>query len=176
MVKAKRAAKTINAKRASRPKSGSRATSAKTSAVIKTPPASKAKRAAKTTNVLSPLHIRHRDGAVIGTPPAPEISWDDAVAEGKRLVAEGKRLAAEAEQMIATADQNDWQLAELADQVVTIYSENKLAKFASEIGRSHCAIKRRRTTFRNWKDTLKGDPGLLSLFVIFGRPRAGKAS
>ena len=161
MVKAKRAAKTINAKRASRPKSGSRATSAKTSAVIKTPPASKAKRAAKTTNVLSRSTSATAMVAVIGTPPAPKISWDDYVAEGKRLVAESKRLVAEAEQMIATADQYGWQLAELADQVVAIYKEHKLAKFASEIGVSHCAIKRRRSTFRNWKETLKGDPGLL---------------
>ena len=79
---------------------------------------------------------------------APEISFEDAVAEGKAL--------------IASADRNDWRLAELADQVDTIYGENKLAEFATKIGLAHCTIKRRRSTFRNWKDILKGDPGLLS--------------
>jgi hypothetical protein len=81
------------------------------------------------------------------------ITWEDAVAEGKRLVAE-------ANQMIATANQNDWRLAELADQVGTQYGENRLAKFATEIGLAHCTVKRRRTTYRNWKEILKSDPGL----------------
>ena len=161
MIKAKRAAKTINAKRASRPKSGSRATSAKTSAVIKTPPASKAKRAAKTTNVLSRSTSATAMVAVIGTPPAPKISWAAAVAEGKRLVAERKRLVAEGEQMIATADRN-LPLTALADQVEADYGENTLARFAREIGQTPCVMKRRRTTYRNWKDIIKGDPGLLS--------------
>jgi hypothetical protein len=89
---------------------------------------------------------------------APEIDWDAAVAEGKRLVAEGKRLVAEAN---ATADRNDWRIAELADQVVAVYKEHKLAEFAAAIGLAHCTVKRRRTTYRNWKEILKGDPGLL---------------
>jgi hypothetical protein len=84
---------------------------------------------------------------------AAMISWDDAVAEGKRLVDAGK-------QMTAKADQNDWRLAELADAVGTIYGENKLGQFATEIGIAHCTVKRRRTTYRNWKEILKGDPGL----------------
>ena len=54
--------------------------------------------------------------------------------------------------MIATADRNDWALAALADKVDTQYGENKLAKFATEIGIARCTIKRRRTTYRNWKD------------------------
>jgi hypothetical protein len=146
MAKAKRAAKTINAKRASRPKSGSRATSAKTSAVIN--------RAAKTTNALSSSTSAAAMAVIIQPPLAPEISWEDAVAEGKRLVAEGKRL-------VVMADKNDWRLTALAHQVVKKYGENKLSKFASEIGISHCAVKRRRTTYRNWEEILKGDPGLL---------------
>jgi hypothetical protein len=156
MAKAKRATKTINAKRASRPKSGSRATSAKTSAAIKTPPASKAKRAAKTTNALSSSTSDAAMAVIIKTLPAPKISWEDAVAEGKRLVAEGKRLVAKAEQMVATADLYDWRLIELADQVVANHGENTLARFAREIGLAHCAIKRRRSTYRNWKEILKG--------------------
>jgi hypothetical protein len=96
-------------------------------------------------------------------PPAPEITWEDAVAEGKRLVAE-------ANQMIATADRNDWRLAELIDRVVTKYNENSLAKFAHDIGMAACTAKRRRTTYRNWKEILKGDPGLrLSLSYAVAR-------
>jgi hypothetical protein len=106
-------------------------------------PTTKAKRAVKTK----------------APPPAPEITWEDAVAEGKRLVAEGK-------QMIATADRNDWRLAELADQVGTQYGENSLAKFATEIGLANCTIKRRRTTYRNWKEILKSDPGLLLSYSV----------
>ena len=44
-----------------------------------------------------------------------------------------------------------------------------MAKFASEIGISRCAIERRRSTFRNWRDTLKGDPGLLNLSYSVAR-------
>jgi hypothetical protein len=107
-------------------------------------PTTKAKRAVKTT----------------APPPAPEmITWEDAVAEGKRLVAE-------ANQMIATANQNEWRLAELADQVSTQYGENSLAKFAAEIGKAHCTVKRRRTTYRNWKDIIKSDPGLLLSYSV----------
>jgi hypothetical protein len=95
--------------------------------------------------------------------PAPEkINWDDAVAEGKRLVAEGKRLVAEANQMTETADRYDWRLAELADQVAAQYGQDRLGKFATEIGIAHCTVKRRRTTYRNWKEAAKSDPGLLS--------------
>ena len=68
------------------------------------------------------------------TPPAPEISWDDAVAEGKRLVAEGKRLDTEGKRLAVAVDKNDWRLAELADQVVKKYGQNKLGQFTSEIG------------------------------------------
>ena len=132
----------------------------------------KAKRAAKTTNaarsasssgVRKSASLRGTTAiAVIMTPPAPEISWDDAVAEGKRLVAEGKRLDAEGKRLAVAVDKNDWRLAELADQVVKKYGQNKLGQFTSEIGATHCAVKRRRTTYRKWKETLKGDPGLLS--------------
>jgi hypothetical protein len=87
--------------------------------------------------------------------PAPEFSFEDAVAEGKRLVAAGKK-------MVAIADRNDWRLAKLADAVGKKYGEHDLAKFATEIGLAHCTIKRRRQTYRNWKEILKGDPGLLS--------------
>lgn len=92
----------------------------------------------------------------------PEISWEDLVAEGKRLVVEGKQMIATADQMTATADRNDWRLAELADQVETTYGAKDLVKFAVEIGIAPCTIKRRRTAYRTWKEDLKGDPGLLS--------------
>jgi hypothetical protein len=93
---------------------------------------------------------------VIETPP-PKIDWDDAVAKGKALIAEKNQMLATAE---ATADQNDWALAELADQVGDEWGEGKLVKFASEIGMAHCSIKRRRSAFRNWKEIFLGDPGL----------------
>jgi hypothetical protein len=94
-------------------------------------------------------------------PPAPDSDWyDAAVAEAKRLVAEGKQLVTEANQKIATADRNNWRLGELADQVVTGYGEGRLKNFAAAIGLAHCTVERRRTTYRNWKDTRKTDPGL----------------
>jgi hypothetical protein len=111
------------------------------------------KRAAKTTNV----------PAVIKTPPAPEVTWEGAVAEGKRLVDEGKRLVATADQMLATADENDWALAALADAVATRYKEKSLARFANEIGIAPCTLARRRTTYRHWKGIIqKNDPGRFS--------------
>ena len=62
--------------------------------------------------------------------------------------------------MDATADRNDlWRLAELADMVDDQWGESKLAKF-KEIGLAHCTIKRRRSTYRNWKQIFLGDPGL----------------
>jgi hypothetical protein len=152
-TKAKRASrpkKTTKAKRASRPKKTTKAKRAsrpkKTTAVAVIKTAPEPESAKKTTAM-----------AVIKTAPELEISisWDDALAEGKRLVAEG-------EQIDATADRNDWQLAALADQVVKDYHEDKLGQFAKEIGLAHCTIKRRRQTYRHWKEILKGDPGLLS--------------
>jgi hypothetical protein len=124
---------------------------------------------------MPPIIMNDLNNSTSLTTVAPdEFNWDDAVAEGRRLVAEGKRLVAEANQMITTADRNDWRLAELFDQVVTQYKENSLAKFAAEIGIAHCTAKRRRTTYRNWKEIIKRDPG--SLFIIFGCPRTRKAS
>jgi hypothetical protein len=90
--------------------------------------------------------------------PAADL-WDDAVIEGKRLVAE---MDATAKKRDETADRNNLRLGELADQVATVYKENSLGKFAAEIGMAHCTIKRRRTTYRQYKDILKSDPGLLS--------------
>jgi hypothetical protein len=88
---------------------------------------------------------------------APEkITYEDAVAEGKRLVAE----------TATTTDRNDWRIAELADLVVTHYRENPLAKFASEIGLNHCTVQRRLTTYRNWKEIRKADPGLLLSYSV----------
>jgi hypothetical protein len=84
----------------------------------------------------------------IAASPAPEITWDDAVLEGKRLVAE--------------ADKNHWKLAELADAVATQYNEDSLGKFAAEIGIAACMIQRRRTTYRHWKEFAKSDPGRFS--------------
>jgi hypothetical protein len=89
--------------------------------------------------------------------PAPEmITWEDAVAEGKRLVAE----------TTATTDRNDWRIAELADLVVTHYREHTLANFATEIGLAHCTVQRRLTTYRNWKAIRKADPGLLLSYSV----------
>jgi hypothetical protein len=145
-TKAKKlAAKTRNAARRARPKPAAKTTNVP--AVIKTPPA-KTRNAARSASSASLMTTTAIASVVIETSPAPEITWEDAVAEGKQL--------------IATADRTDWRLAELADQVgtSTIYGDNTLAKFASEIGMSRCAIERRRTTYRNWKDILKADPGL----------------
>jgi hypothetical protein len=124
-------AKTRNATRRARPKRAAKTRNVP--AVIKTPPA-KTRNAARSASSASLRTTTAIASVVIETSPAPEITWEDAVAEGKRL--------------IATADRTDWRLAELADQVGTIYGENTLAKFASEIGMSRCAIERRRTTYR----------------------------
>jgi hypothetical protein len=78
-----------------------------------------------------------------GNGEAPAPTWEDMVAEGKRLITE--------------ADKNNWRLAELSDRVGTIYGEGSLAKFATEIGLAPCTVKRRRSTYRAWKDFLKGD-------------------
>jgi hypothetical protein len=134
----------------------------------------KAKNAAKTTNAArSASSPRVKASAsferstalarvVIEVPPAPEPSWEGLVTAGKRLVAERNQMTATADKMIAKTDQYDWQLAVLADQVVKVYGESTLSKFASEIGLAHCTIKRRRTVYRAWKEPLIGDPGLLS--------------
>jgi hypothetical protein len=94
-------------------------------------------------------------------PPVPEtISWEDAVAEGKRVVTEKKRLVTEADTMTAKADQYGWRLGELADAVGTQYGEKSLAKFATAIGVAPCTVKRHRTTYRHWKKFLsKSAPG-----------------
>lgn len=88
-----------------------------------------------------------------------DFSWESAVAEGKYLVAESKQIS-------ATADRNSWRLAELADAVSAQYGENKLGQFASEIGLAACTVKRRRSTYRNWNEILKGDPGLLLSYSV----------
>ena len=95
--------------------------------------------------------------AVIETP----ISFDDLVAEGKRLV----------EEMNATDSRVQWRLGELADLVEPEdgeprYGNQTVAKFAARIGRSHCTVKRYRTVFRAWKDIIKSAPGLLLPYSV----------
>src|ERR1700722_18330454 len=87
-----------------------------------------------TIAVLPDLH-RGKAGVIDGTSqPQPTIDYDDAVAEGKRIV---DRM------------DGDWmRLAELADQVGTTYGEQTLDKFAEEIGAVACTLKRRLSTFR----------------------------
>ena len=64
--------------------------------------------------------------------------YDAAVAEGKRIVA---RMDRSPEQM---------RLGELADSVVTKYGEDRLSKFAKDIGFAACTLKRSRSVFRAW--------------------------
>jgi hypothetical protein len=71
--------------------------------------------------------------------PDPDvISFEAAVAEGKRIVAVG--------------DSNAWRLARIADQVEPKYGDKTLRKLAEEIGGiAECTLERRRSVVRFWK-------------------------
>jgi hypothetical protein len=89
--------------------------------------------------------------AVIEDLSAPELSFEDACVEGKRLV----------EEMNAKDDSVQWRLGELADLIEPKYGAKTLSKFAHRIGRAPCTVKRYRTVYRAWKDFLpKNAPGL----------------
>lgn len=93
---------------------------------------------------------------------APDLSWDDVVAEGQRLV----------EEMNTTDDRVQWRLGELADLVEPEggkpkYGDHTLSKFATLIGRAHCTVRRYRSVFRAWKDILpKRAPGPLLPYSV----------
>jgi hypothetical protein len=156
MTKAIRAAKTTNAtkqttnaKRASRrTKRGSRATPAKTLVVIETPPT--------LTSSSSTVAL------IAATPPAPDPTYEDIVAEGERLV----------DEMTTTNSRVQWRLGELADLVEPEdgkprYRDQTLSKFATRIGLNRCTVARYRTVFRAWKEILqKSAPGLLLPYTV----------
>jgi hypothetical protein len=148
VLKVKRAAKMTNAASAAKTKANRAA---------KTPKKTSGRRASASlmgTTALLP--------AVIQTPPAPEISFEDAVAEGIRLV----------DEMNETDDRVQWRLGQLADEIEPEdgqprYGNHTVAKFATRIGLAPCTVKRYRTVFRAWKEfRQKSAPGLLLKYSV----------
>jgi hypothetical protein len=76
------------------------------------------------------------------------VPWDEAVAEGKKLVADYK--ATEEQQ-----HQRQMRLGELADTVERKYKDETFTNFAKEVGCVACTLERHRDVWRAWK----GAPG-----------------
>jgi hypothetical protein len=81
------------------------------------------------------------------------IPYEDAVAEGKKIVAE----------IEDTTSRGQLRLGELADKVETKYGDRTQAKFAAEIGVAPCTLKRYRTVYRDWKGAAISAPGRFSV-------------
>ena len=79
-----------------------------------------------------------KNGSADTTPPTDTIPYDQAVAEGKKILADAER--------------GQWRLGELAHNVEKGYGERKLAKFAEAIGVAPCTLLRYRDVYRAWKD------------------------
>ena len=79
-----------------------------------------------------------KNGSADTTTPTDTIPYDQAVAEGKKILADAER--------------GQWRLGELAHNVEKGYGERKLAKFAEAIGVAPCTLLRYRDVYRAWKD------------------------
>ncbi len=61
-----------------------------------------------------------------------------------------KAAVAQAKQILAEIDRGWWQLGELADKVTKKYGEQRLKRFADDIGIGLCTLERRRSVYRAW--------------------------
>jgi len=81
---------------------------------------------------------------------ADGIDYDQAVAEAKRIVAPVSQMKAKVQSFPGW-----YRLGELADRVEKKWGEQKLERFARDIGENAGLLKRHRSVFRAWK----GAPG-----------------
>jgi hypothetical protein len=83
--------------------------------------------------------------------PVGCIKYNDAVAEGKKIIAR-----------IEAAERGQLRLGELAAKVETKYGDRTLAKFAAELGIAKCTLERYRNVYRAYEGKLA--PGPTSVF------------
>lgn len=76
---------------------------------------------------------------VVMTEPDPVI-YDQAVAEAKQIIAD-----------LESSRSPLMRLGELADQVIIVYGEGRLKRFADDIGMVACTLERCRSVFRAWR-------------------------
>jgi hypothetical protein len=106
------------------------------------------------------------NGSNGSTPPQPTTPKAEPTKGGKKPAADDKQFWAavtEARQILARENAGWWRLGELADNVVAVYGEKKLDKFAKEIGIAACTVGRHRSVYRAWYREGTEAPGPESL-------------
>ena len=87
--------------------------------------------------------------------PTETIPYDQAVAEGKKIVAQ-----------IDLAERGQLRLGELSHKSEPKYGDRTQAKLAAEIGVAKCTLDRYRTVYRSWEGKLAPGPKSVSYAVL----------